>query len=41
MLIPLNLKKLELANFLSIYNLDIAYISEAKLAPKHRFSMPG
>ena len=41
MLIPLNLKKLELANFLSISNLDIATISEAKLPPQHRFSMPG
>jgi len=33
-------KKLELANYLSINNLDIVAISETKLNPKHRFSMP-
>jgi len=34
-------KKSELANFLSIDNLDIAAINETQLAPKHRFPMPG
>ena len=41
MIIPLNLKTSELANFLSISNLDNMAISETKLAPKHRFSMSG
>ena len=34
-------KKSELANFLSVHNLDIAATSESKLAPKHTLSMPG
>jgi len=34
-------KQSELANFLSINNLDIAAISERQLTPKHRFPMPG
>ena len=36
-----SLKNRELANFLYVRNLDIAAISETKLAPKYRFSMPG
>ena len=34
-------KKSELANSLSVHNLDIAATSESKLAPKHRLSKPG
>jgi len=34
-------KKLELVNFFSINNLDIAAITETKVAPKHRYSMSG
>jgi hypothetical protein len=42
MLIRLNLKKeSELANFLSINNLDIAAIRETQLASKHRFPTTG
>jgi len=33
--------KLELANFLSINNLDTVAITETQLALKHRFSIPG
>jgi exonuclease III len=33
-------KKSELPNFLSINNRDNVAISETKLTPKHRFSMP-
>jgi hypothetical protein len=34
-------KKSELANFLYISILDIVAISETKLTPKHKFSVPG
>jgi hypothetical protein len=41
MQIPSPPRKQKLTSFLNVNNIDIAAISETKLLPKHRFSIPG